>query len=75
MTQMLPEFAEQMLNLAGIAVETTVAVCEYHGAPTTHLNAPWENVMNTNMTLLSFPAFLGPPQLLLCRNCGYIECS
>ncbi len=31
-------------------VETTIAVCEYHGAPTTTLHTAQDYVMNTNMT-------------------------
>ncbi len=48
------------MNVAGIcrtdiesdmAVETTFAVSEYHGAPTTRLYTPWGYLMNTNTTL------------------------
>ncbi len=49
-------------------VKTTAAVCEYYRAPTTRLYTPQDYVLNTDVTLLSFPTFLGPPQMILCRN-------
>ncbi len=54
-----------------MAVKTTIALCEYHGAPTTRLYIPRGCVMNTDTALLSFPTFLGLPQLILCRNDDY----
>ncbi len=51
-----------------IAVKTTVAVCEYDGAPTTQLYTPQDYVMNTDTVLLSFPTFLGLPTLMLCKK-------
>ncbi len=64
-------------NLAGtcqtdtesdMAVKTTVAVCEYGGAPTTQLYTPQDYLMNTNLASLSFPTFLGLPQVIRCRK-------
>ncbi len=49
------------------------AVCEYteqYNKSTTGLYTPQDDVMNTDK--LSFPMFLGLPQLILCRKDDYI---
>ncbi len=50
----------------------TAVVCEYRGAPTTRLDTPQDYFMNTDTASLSFPTFLGTPQLVQCRDDDYI---
>ncbi len=57
-----------MADEYNIAVKTTVAVCEYPGAPTTQLYTPQGYLMNTDTALLSLPTFVGLPQLMLCKK-------
>ncbi len=51
-----------------IGVNTTVAVREYCGAPTARLYKLQDYIMNTDMAMSRFSAFLGLPQLILCRD-------
>ncbi len=51
-----------------MTVKATIAVCECHGAPTTRLYTAQDYLLNTDMMSLSFPTFLGLPQVILCRD-------